>query len=436
MRCDRTRGRCQRQVPAVRSTVPPGIFQMMRPRNSGRSRGRTAADRFEPTHPSAPAGEPFRGHSLRRIPLAQPSIGDRERELVEEVLSSGVLALGPFAQAFEAGVATVAGRRFGVACSSGTAGLHLAVRALSIGDGDEVITTPFSFVASANCLLYEGARPRFVDIEEERLGLDPDIAADAVRSRTKGIIPVHVFGRPCRISEIAQLADTHGLLVVEDACEALGSRTADRPLGSFGAASVFAFYPNKQITTGEGGVVVTDDPKLDSAFRSLRNQGRDEDGSWLRHVRLGFNYRLDELSAAIGVAQLERRKELAIGRARVASAYAAALGGQDWVRLPKTAGRETVDWFVYVVRLDRAIDRSRVMADLATLGVPGRPYFSPLHLQPFYRAEFGYKPGDFPVTERVAATTLALPFSSIMSEDDVRYVSDALSEAVSMQFRS
>ena len=244
--------------------------------------------------------------AVRRIPMAQPSIGDRERELVEQVLASDVLALGPFAATFEEGVAERAGRRFGVSCSSGTAGLHMAIRALGIGEGDEVITTPFSFVASANCLLYERAMPRFVDIEEDTLGLDPDLVEAAAGPRTRGILPVHVFGRPCRIHEVAALAETNGWALVEDACEALGSRLGDRPMGSFGAASVFAFYPNKQITTGEGGVVVTDDPALASTFRSLRNQGRDEDGTWLRHVRLGYNYRLDELSAAIGVAQLER----------------------------------------------------------------------------------------------------------------------------------
>ncbi len=374
--------------------------------------------------------------AMRRIPLAQPWIGDRERELVEQVLSSGVLALGPFARTFEEAVAAVAGRRFGVACSSGTAGLHMAIRALGIGDGDEVITTPFSFVASANCLLYERARPRFVDIEEETLGLDPELVARAAGPRTKCVLPVHVFGRPCRIGEITGLAETRGWSLVEDACEALGSRIGDRPMGSFGAASVFAFYPNKQITTGEGGVVVTDDPALASTLRSLRNQGRDEDGTWLRHVRLGYNYRLDELSAAIGVAQLERLGELAEGRARVVRAYEAALARQDWVRLPGVAPHETVDWFVYVIRLDPAVDRSRVIEDLAALGVASRPYFSPLHLQPFYIETFGYRPGDFPITERVALSTLALPFSARLSDDDVTYVAEALTEVVGRQFRS
>ena len=373
---------------------------------------------------------------VRRIPLAQPWIGDRERTLVEQVLSSDVLSLGPFAARFEDAVATFVGRRFGVACSSGTAGLHMAVRALGIGPGDDMITTPFSFVASVNCLLYEGARPRFVDIEEETLGLDPDLVAGAAGPRTRGILPVHVFGRPCRIVDIADMASAKGWTLIEDACEALGSTVGDRSLGSFGAASVFAFYPNKQVTTGEGGVVVTDDPDLASIFRSLHNQGRDEDGTWLRHVRLGYNYRMDELSAAIGVAQMERLAELRSGRARVAKAYEAALAGQDWLRLPSAGPGESVDWFVYVVRLDLAIDRARVMDDLEAAGVATRPYFAPLHMQPFFVESFGYGAGDFPVAERVAASTLALPFSARLPDEDVRYVANALLEAVEHQSRA
>jgi perosamine synthetase len=372
---------------------------------------------------------------IRRIHMAQPWIGERERELVMEVMSSGVLALGPFAKVFEEGVAALAGRRYGVACSSGTAGLHMVVRALGIGAGDEVITTPFSFVASANCLLYEGARPRFVDIEEETLGLDPDLVMAATNSHTRGVLPVHVFGRPCRIRDISEIAAQNGWVLIEDSCEGLGSRVDDRPLGSFGAASVFAFYPNKQITTGEGGVVVTDDPALASTFRSLRNQGRDEDGTWLRHIQLGYNYRLDELSAAIGVAQLERIGELAAGRARVAAGYQEALGGYDWVHLPRPGAGEVVDWFVYVVRLDPAIDRDRVITQLDERGIASRPYFTPLHLQPVFR-DLGHKPGDFPVTERVAASTLALPFSPLLPDRDVADVATALMEAVSTQFHT
>lgn len=370
---------------------------------------------------------------IRRLPLAQPSIGNRERELVAQVLGGDTLALGPFARAFEEAVARVAGRRFGVACSSGTAGLHLAVRALGIRDGDEVITTPFSFVASANCLLYERARPVFIDIEEETLGLDPALVESAAGHRTRGILPVHAFGRACRIDDIATIADDRGWVLIEDACEAFGSRGPHGSLGSYGAASVFAFYPNKQITTGEGGVVVTDDPELAATIRSLGNQGRDEDQTWLRHVRLGYNYRLDEMSAALGVGQLERIEELRAGRARVVRAYAGALADRDWVQLPSQTTDETVDWFVYVVRLDSSIDRSRLMMDLDAVGVPSRPYFIPLHLQPFYRKTLGHRPGDFPVTERVAASTLALPFSARLADDDVAYVGEVLIAAVERQ---
>ncbi len=363
------------------------------------------------------------------IPLARPDVGDRELELVTQVLRSDVLALGPFAPRFEAGIAALAGRREGVACSSGTAALHLGVRALQIGDGDEVITTPFSFVASANCLLFERAVPRFVDIEEDSLGLDPDLVEAAASPRTRAILPVHVFGRPCRIEAIEDIARRRGWSILEDSCEALGSSVNQRPLGSFGDVAVFAFYPNKQITTGEGGVAVTDDPALAEVMRSLRNQGRDTDGTWLRHVRLGYNYRLDEMSAAVGVAQLERRADLHAGRNRVAAAYERELGGRDWVRLPRAGAGEVVDWFVYVVRLAPEIDRDRVIGRLAERGVPARPYFTPLHLQPFYRTTFGWKPGDFPVAERVAASTLALPFSSRHTDEEVRYVADALAEA-------
>jgi perosamine synthetase len=364
------------------------------------------------------------------IPLARPDIGPRELQLVTEVLSSDILAMGPFTARFEAGIAALTDRRQAIACSSGTAGLHLGVRALGISDGDEVITTPFSFVASANCLLYERAVPRFVDIEEGSLGIDPDLVEAAASNRTRAILPVHVFGRPCRIEAIEAVSRRRGWTLIEDACEGLGSSVGGRPLGGFGDVAVFAFYPNKQITTGEGGMVVTDDPVLAETMRSLRNQGRDADGTWLRHVRLGYNYRLDEMSAAVGVAQLERLEQLRAGRARVVAAYERALAGLDWVTLPRAGDGEIVDWFVYVLRLHPDIDRDGLIGRLAALGVPSRPYFAPLHLQPLYRRMFGFGPGDFPVTERVAASTLALPFSSRLAGEDVRYIADALVEAV------
>lgn len=370
-----------------------------------------------------------------RVPLARPNLGAEELRLVAEVLESGVLAIGRFATELEDAVARMANRRYAVACSSGTAGLHLAVRALGIGPGDEVITTPFSFVASANCLLYEGAIPRFVDIEEETLGLDPKLVADAANDRTKGILGVDVFGHPCQIDTLESMAAQSGWVLIEDSCEALGSRLRDRPLGSFGSISVFAFYPNKQITTGEGGAVVTDDAALASRMRRMANQGRDDEGTWLRHVELGFNYRMDELSAAVGVAQLRRFEELRAGRRRAVDAYEAALADLDGVAVPRAAEGAEVDWFVYVVRVDPSVNRDRLIEQLGEQGIPSRPYFTPLHLQPFYRDRFGFGPGDFPVTERVAASTLALPFSSLMSDDDVAFVAGALRNSIAAQHR-
>ncbi len=366
----------------------------------------------------------------RTIPLARPDVGPRELELVTQVMTSDVLAMGPFTERFEEAIAAQSNRAYGVACASGTAGLHMAVRALGVEAGHEVITSPFSFVASVNCFLYEGARPVFVDIEEDSLGLDPDQIKSVASKKTKAILPVQVFGRPCRIHPIVEQARAAGWAIIEDSCEALGSSVDGRPLGSFGDISVFAFYPNKQITTGEGGMAVTDDPALAEVMRSLRNQGRDTDGTWLRHVRLGYNYRIDELSAAVGVAQMERLAELRRGRDRVVAAYERALAGRQWVQLPKAGPGEDVDWFVYVIRLAPEVDRDGLIQKLARRGVPSRPYFAPIHLQPYFRSTFGFKPGDFPVTERVAASTLAIPFSSRLADDDVAYVAEVLTEAV------
>jgi perosamine synthetase len=371
--------------------------------------------------------------ATRPIPLAQPNIGPLEIELVTQVLASDALAMGPFTAEFEERLAALADRRHAVAVSSGTSGLHMAVRGLGIGAGDAVVTTPFSFVASANCLLFEGATPVFADIEEETLGLDPSLAEAAIGPETRAILPVDVFGNPCRITELEGLARRRGLGMIEDSCEALGTRLDGRPLGSFGDVSVFAFYPNKQVTTGEGGVVVTDDSDLATRLRSMRNQGRDEDGTWLRHVQLGFNYRIDEMSAALGVAQLRRREELKAGRDRVFAAYRERLSAHDWVTLPQAMPGADVDWFVYVIRLDQRVARDRLIAQMEAEGVPGRPYFSPIHLQPYYRERFGYKPGDFPVTERVASGTLAIPFSSLLADDEVDRVCEVLVAAVRQQ---
>jgi perosamine synthetase len=366
---------------------------------------------------------------LIQVPLAQPNITTLEMQLVTEVLGSDTLAMGPFTAEFEAGIAALSGRRHGIAVSSGTAGLHLAVRALQIEAGQEVVTTPFSFVSSSNCILFEGATPVFADIEEETLGLDPERAAAALTKRTGAIVAVDVFGNPCRLPQLRALAEDANVPIIEDSCEALGSTLNGRQLGSWGEIGVFAFYPNKQITTGEGGMVVTDDDLLAAAIRSMRNQGRDEDGTWLRHIQLGFNYRMDELSAALGVAQLRRLEELRAGRDRVFSAYRERLGAREWLRLPEAMSGASVDWFVYVLRLAESVDRDRFIHQLAQRGVPGRPYFSPIHLQPFYRERFGFRVGDFPVTERVAATTLAIPFSSRLTTEQIDHVCQALVEA-------
>ncbi|HEX5041201.1 MAG TPA: DegT/DnrJ/EryC1/StrS family aminotransferase [Candidatus Limnocylindria bacterium] len=372
-----------------------------------------------------------RDSSWPRIPLAQPNIGSDEVELVMQVLASDVLSLGPMVEEFEALLRQRVGRKHAVACNSGTSGLHLAIRGLGIGEGTEVLTTPFSFVASANCVLYERARPRFVDIEEQTLGMDPALVEEAGTSATRAILPVHVFGNPCQIEELEAISTQRGWGMIEDACEAIGSSINGRPLGSFGNASVFAFYPNKQITTGEGGIVVTDDPELADVMASMRNQGRDEDGTWLRHVRLGFNYRLDELSAALGVAQLRRIAVLREGRDRAVRAYRERLSSYEWLSLPTPRTGADVDWFVYVVRLSATLDRDHIINELEASGIPARPYFSPLHLQPFYRSEFGYRPGDYPVTERVARTTLALPFSSLISDAQIDRVCSELVRVVS-----
>ena len=269
-----------------------------------------------------------------------------------------------------------------------------------------------------------------MDIEEETLGMDPALVPDAAGPRTRGLLPVHVYGNRCAIGELSEIARDRRWLLIEDACEAVGTTRRRPALGSLRRRLGLCLLPNKQITTGEGGMVLTDDPELADVMRSLRNQGRDKDGTWLRHVRLGFNYRLDELSAALGVAQMRRRAELAAGRGRVARRYQEGLQDVEGLILPRAPQGTDVDWFVFVVRLAAGLDRDRIMQDLATDGVPTRPYFSPIHLQPLYRNEFGYGEGDFPVTERVAASTMALPFSSRLADDDVDYVVERLAHAI------
>jgi len=365
----------------------------------------------------------------RPIPLAQPDIQPEDIDAVVSVLRSDCLALGPKAEAFERALAAVAGVKHAVAVNSGTSALHLLIRALDIGPGDEVITTPFSFIASTNCILFERATPVFVDIEPETLCIDPALIERAITLRTKAILAVDVFGHPADLPAIAEIAKRHGLRLIEDSAESLGSTLGGRPCGSFGDAGVFAFYPNKQITTGEGGAVVTDDARIAELCRSMADQGRGAEGAWLHHVRLGYNYRLDEMSAALGLSQLHRLDEIVAARARVAGWYVEALTTIDEIVLPKVADDVGMSWFVFVVRLaDRLsrADRDRVLARLRAREIGCRNYFEPIHLQPFIRKALGTGPGQFPVAEHVGDRTIALPFYPQMTQQEVSQVADAL----------
>ena len=376
------------------------------------------------------------------IPLAQPALGEREEELVLEVLRSGRLSLGPVQERFERALADWLGVDDAVAVSSGTAALHLGVRRLGWGEGDDVVTSPFSFVASANCLLYEGATPVFADIDPVTLNLDPAAALAVVGERTAGLLPVHIFGYPAAMPELRAVADERGLGVLEDACEALGAvDAAGVTVGGSGTLATFAFYANKQLTTGEGGMIVPRSGEEAAALRSERNQGRAVDLGWLDHDRVGFNYRLTELQAALGVAQVERAGELLSERARVADLYAAALselggrpagdGPDEGLVLPcSDRGAERRSWFVYPVRLPAAADRDAVIADLDQRGIAAKAYLPCIHLMPHYRERFGFRGGEFPVAEEVAERSLALPFFPAMSESQVELVAEALAEGL------
>jgi perosamine synthetase len=365
------------------------------------------------------------------IPLAQPEIGDREEELVLEVLRSGRLSLGPMGERFERAFAEWLGVGDAVAVSSGTAALHLGTRALGWGPDDEVLTSPFSFVASANCLLYEGVRPVFCDVDPETLNLDPAAAAAAVGEHTVGILPVHIFGYPAEMPELEKLAHKRGFGILEDACESLGAVDSEgRKVGTRGNLATFAFYANKQLTTGEGGMVVTSDPVIAARLRSERNQGRAADMGWLDHDRLGFNYRLSDIAAALGVAQLEKLDALLTGRARVASLYEEGLMGIDGLRTP-TAGRgeEVRSWFVYTVQLPEGDDRDATIARLAERGIASKAYLPCIHLFPHLR-ELGYREGQFPVAEAASARSLALPFFPSMTESQVARVCESLAQSL------
>jgi perosamine synthetase len=382
------------------------------------------------------------------VPMSSPDLSLAEREAVLAVLNTPSLSIGPQVQAFEQAVAERVGIRYAVAVNSGTSGLHLCVRALGIEDGDRVITTPFSFVASANVLLYERAVPVFVDVDPGSGNIDPDLVAEAAEDLTRGghaahrwlpkrgapkssplkaVLPVDVFGQPADFDALNRTARAHGLGVLEDSCEALGAEYKGLPAGRLSDVGVFGFYPNKQITTGEGGMIVTDSPQVATMVQALRNQGRAPGDTWLDHTYLGYNYRLDEMSGALGLAQMRRFEELLTKREVVASWYAEGLESLPQVEILSLAPTTTrVSWFVYVIRLTRGVDRDEIIRALDREGIPARPYFSPIHLQKYFVDRFGYEPGDFPVTEDLGRRSLALPFSSVMTREQVDLVCERL----------
>lgn len=389
------------------------------------------------------------------IPMSSPDITPAEREAVAAVLNTPNLSMGPQIAAFEKAFQEYSGCKHAIGVNSGTSGLHLCVRAARIENGDLVITTPFSFVASTNVILYENGIPVFIDVDPITGNINPDLVQEAAHDlgknganawwwlprrgaesarRLKAILPVDVFGQPADLSPILDTARSLGVKVIEDACEALGAEYNYLKAGTFGDYGVYAFYPNKQITTGEGGVIVTNDDESANLMRALRNQGRAPGDTWLQHTYLGYNYRLDEMSAALGVVQLKRVEELINKRQQVASWYTERLSALPGVDPPLLASTTTrASWFVFVVRFAPEINRDEMVRKLSQMGIPTRPYFSPIHLQPYMMARFGYQEGDFPITEDLGRRSLALPFSSVMTEEQVDYVCDSLNKILRME---
>ena len=368
---------------------------------------------------------------MRSVPLSGPYLSEREEELVLDVLRSGRLSLGPTIDRFEEALAERVGAPYAAAVSSGTAGLHLLCISAGIGPGDEVITSPYSFAASANCFIYEGGVPVFADVDRHTFNLDPAAVEAAITPRTKAIVAVDIYGYPCELDELRALADRHGLALIQDSCEALGAEYKGRRLGSHGPPAVFAFYPNKQITTGEGGMVTTHSEEEWRLIRSLRNQGRGDAGGWLEHVRLGYNYRLDDVGAALGLGQVERLDEILALRAEVAARYAELLGGIGGVELPLADDADHKrSWFVYVVVLPDNATREHVIATFEREQIGFNRYLPSIHLQPYIRERYGFGEGLCPVSEDLSSRTLALPFFTGLERDAQERVAEVLAGAL------
>lgn len=371
---------------------------------------------------------------MYKIPLSEPSIKKEDIKSVEKVLTDLRLSLGERYIEFEKIVAEYAGVKYAVVVNSGTSGLHLIIRALGIGSGDEVITTPFSFIASSNCILYEGAKPVFVDIDEKTFNIDVKKIEEKITAKTKAILAIDIFSQPADWDELRIIAKKHNLYLIEDSAEALGSEYKGKKCGSFGDAAVFAFYPNKQITTGEGGVILTDNEKVYESCRSMANQGRKvENGKWLEHVRLGYNYRLDEMSCALGISQMKRIDEILKKRRQVADLYNKKLENIRGIEIPYIKLGNELSWFVYVVKLSENLagaKRDDIIKKMEGLGVQCSNYFQTIHLQPFYKKEFGYKEGCYTVAENISRRTLALPFFSNLTEKQIDYVVSSLKSII------
>ncbi len=368
-----------------------------------------------------------------RVPLSRPDVNESDIQAVVEVLRSPYLSLGPKVREFEKCFEQYIGRRYAVAVNSGTSGLFLCMKAMGLGPGDEVITTPFTFIATVATILMTGATPVFADIDPVTLNLDVKEVEKKITHRTKAVVPVEVFGNPAGMDKIYELAKAHGLGVVEDCCEALGSELNGRKAGTFGRAGVFAFYPNKQMTTGEGGMIVTDDEEIARLCISLRNQGRGSGGGWLAHERLGYNYRLSDINCALGISQVRRIEEFVCKRQQVAQMYLERLANEKRIVLPQVPGGARMSWFVFVIRLAdtyRPEQRNEVLNRLMERGIQVSNYFPPVYLQPFIAKALGHKSGDFPVTDRISARTIALPFHNNLSRGEVELVCSELQDVL------
>ena len=369
-----------------------------------------------------------------KIPLSQPDITNSERRAVLGVLKTSWLSLGPKLEEFEKGIAKYVGVKYAVAVSNGTCALHLITKALNIGKGDEVITTPFSFVASANCILFERAKPVFVDINEKTLNIDPGKIESKITKKTKAILAVDVFGHPAEWDELKRIAKKYNIYLIEDSAESLGSEYKGKRCGSFGEVAILSFYPNKQITTGEGGMILTNNKEIANLSQSMANQGRkSEGGKWLEHIRLGYNYRMTEMQAVLGITQLSRIEGILKKRERVAKMYNERLGEFSEVEIPYVSSGVKMSWFVYVVRLSKKYsqrERDKIIKAMARSGIQCGTYFQPIHLQPFYRKLYNYKPGDFPICESIGQRTIALPFYNNLKAEEINYVVKKLKEII------